>query len=100
MVAVRAIKNKGTLEFGKLQLTLLEQLKKNEISRVEAQYKAEEYWAGGLRRAVQEGDIEYGSLMAGQSVGLVNEIKSVKQIIQDLLAEAEEEFNHVQELLN
>jgi len=100
VVAVRAIKNKGTLEFGKLQLTLLEQLKKNEISRVEAQYKAEEYWAGALRRAVHEGDIEFGSLMAGQSVGLVNEIKSVKQIIQDLVAEAEEEFKHVQELLN
>ena len=100
VVAVRAIKNKGTKDFGELQLTLLEQLKKNEISRMEAQYKAEEYWAGALRRAVHEGDIDHGSLMAGQSVGLVNEIKSVKQIIRDLLAKAEEEFKHVQELLN
>jgi enoyl-[acyl-carrier protein] reductase II len=100
IVAVRAIKNKGTEDFGKLQLTLLEQLKKNTISRMEAQYKAEEYWAGALRRAVQDGDIDHGSLMAGQSVGLVNEIKRVKQIIRDLLADAEEEFKHVQELLN
>ena len=100
VVAVRAIKNKGTKDFGKLQLTLLEQLKKNEISRIEAQYKAEEYWGGALRRAVQDGDIDHGSLMAGQSVGLVNEIKNVQQIINDLVAEAEEEFNCVQELLN
>lgn len=99
VVAVRAVKNKGTLEFGKLQLTLLEQLKKNEISRTDAQYKAEEYWAGALRRAVQDGDIEYGSLMAGQSVGLVNEIKSVKQTINDLITEAEEEFKQVQKLM-
>ncbi len=99
VVAVRAVKNKGTLEFGKLQLSLLEQLKKNEISRTDAQYKAEEYWAGALRRAVQDGDIEYGSLMAGQSVGLVNEIKSVKQTIEDLISDAEEEFKHVQGLM-
>lgn len=99
VVAVRAIKNKGTLEFGKLQLELLKKLKKEEISRVDAQYEAEAYWAGALRRAVQDGDIEYGSLMAGQSVGLVQEVKAVKQIIRDLTAEAEEEFQTVKNLV-
>ncbi|MCP5106719.1 MAG: hypothetical protein GY950_25265 [bacterium] len=99
IVAVRALKNKGTGEFGKLQLTLLNQLKNNEITRIDAQYKVEEYWVGALRRAVEDGDIEHGSLMAGQSVGLVNEIKSVKQLILDLVAEAEAEFNHVQNIL-
>jgi enoyl-[acyl-carrier protein] reductase II len=98
VVAVRALKNKGTEEFGKLQLDLLEKLKKGSVSRVDAQYKVEEYWAGALRRAVQDGDIEHGSLMAGQSVGLVNEIKPVKQIIDDLLAEAESEFQTVKKL--
>jgi enoyl-[acyl-carrier protein] reductase II len=99
VVAVRAIKNKGTLDFGKLQLELLEKLKKEEISRVDAQYEAEAYWAGALRRAVQDGDIEYGSLMAGQSVGLVQDVKPVKQIIRDLAAEAEEEFQTVKNLV-
>lgn len=99
VVAVRALKNKGTAEFGKLQLELLQKLKNNEISRVDAQYKVEEYWVGALRRAVIDGDIESGSLMAGQSVGLVNEIKSVKQIILDLTADAEKEITAVQELL-
>ncbi|MCP4156769.1 MAG: hypothetical protein GY757_54145 [bacterium] len=100
VVAVRAIKNKGMDEFGDLQLTLLEQLKDGEITRIEAQYKVEEFWAGALRRAVQDGDIEHGSLMSGQSVGLVNEIKSVKQIIHGLTAEAEEEFKKVQKRIS
>jgi enoyl-[acyl-carrier protein] reductase II len=99
VVAVRAIKNKGTLEFGKLQLDLLEKLKKGEISRIDAQYEAEAYWAGALRRAVQEGDIDHGSLMAGQSVGLVHDVKPVKQIIQNLTAEAEEAFQTVRNLV-
>jgi enoyl-[acyl-carrier protein] reductase II len=99
VVAVRAIKNKGTLDFGKLQLELLERLKKGEISRVDAQYEAEAYWSGALRRAVEDGDIDYGSLMAGQSVGLVQDVKPVKQIIHGLAAEAEEEFQTVKNLL-
>lgn len=98
VVAVRALKNEGTEEFGKLQLDLLQQLKSNKISQKEAQYKVEEYWAGALRRAVQDGDIRHGSLMAGQSVGLVNQIKSVKQIILDLTQEAEQEIGKVQQL--
>lgn len=99
IVAVRAIKNKGTGEFGKLQLELLNRLKQNEISRIQAQYEAEKFWAGALRRAVQEGDIDYGSLMAGQSVGLVNEIRPVREIFSRLVAEAEEEFKTIQSLL-
>jgi enoyl-[acyl-carrier protein] reductase II len=98
VVGVRALKNEGTAEFGKLQLSLLQQLKNKKITQKEAQYKVEEYWAGALRRAVQDGDIQHGSLMAGQSVGLINEIKSVKQIIRDLTEEAEQEIKQVQKL--
>ena len=47
---------------------------------------------GALRRAVQDGDVEYGSLMAGQSVGLIHETKPVKEIVRDLVLEAEETF--------
>lgn len=98
VVGVRALKNKGTEEFGKLQLNLLQKLKKGEITRIKAQYEVEEYWAGALRKAVQDGDIDHGSLMAGQSVGLVNEVKPVKQIILDLTAEAEQEIETVGKL--
>ena len=37
----------------------------------EAQLQIEHYWAGALRRAVIDGDVETGSVMAGQSVGMV-----------------------------
>lgn len=99
VVAVRALKNKGHDDFGKLQLVLLEKLKKGEISRIDAQYEVEGFWAGALRKAVQDGDIDHGSLMAGQSVGLVDEVKSVRRIITDLTADAEEELQSVQRLL-
>jgi enoyl-[acyl-carrier protein] reductase II len=100
IVAVRAIKNKGTDDFGRLQLTLLNKIKNGEISRIDAQFEAEKFWVGALRKAVQDGDIQFGSLMAGQSVGLVNEIKSVKHIFDDLLSDANREFSHIQELLS
>jgi enoyl-[acyl-carrier protein] reductase II len=42
-----------------------------------------------LRKAVCEGDTDWGSLMAGQSSGLIREIKSVKEIIESIVTEAE-----------
>ncbi len=93
VVAVRALKNQGMDNFGKLQLELLEKLKQNKISRIDAQYEVEGYWMGALRKAVLDGDIVAGSLMAGQSVGLVDEVKSVKDIISDLVDDAELEFS-------
>lgn len=89
VVAVRALRNKGTDEFGKLQFDLIVKLRRGEINRIQAQYEVEKYWVGALRRAVQEGDTEFGSLMAGQSVGLVDEIKPVGSIIEDLVRAAE-----------
>ena len=45
---------------------------------------------GGLRRAVQEGDVKTGSVMAGQSAGLVKETCSCKELVQRLVKETEE----------
>jgi enoyl-[acyl-carrier protein] reductase II len=92
VVAVRALKNKGSEEFGRLQLELIKKLEKGEIHRIQAQFEVEKYWVGALRRAVQEGDVEFGSLMAGQSVGLIHETKPVKEIVNGLVLEAEETF--------
>ena len=44
---------------------------------------------GGLRRAVQEGDVKTGSVMAGQSAGLVKETCSCKELVQRLIKETE-----------
>jgi enoyl-[acyl-carrier protein] reductase II len=93
VVAVRALKNKGSEEFGRLQLELIRKLEDGEIHRNQAQHEVEKYWVGALRRAVQEGDVEYGSLMAGQSVGLIRDSKPVKEIVNGLVQEAEETFS-------
>ena len=39
---------------------------------------------GGLRRAVFEGDMDHGSVMAGQVAGMVHEIRPVRQIFEEL----------------
>lgn len=46
------------------------------------------FWAGALRRAVIDGDIETGSVMAGQSVGTVTSVQPVAEIIQELIGQA------------
>jgi len=46
----------------------------------------EHYTLGSLRRAVFDGDIDTGSLMAGQVAGQLREIKPLRQIYEDLLA--------------
>jgi enoyl-[acyl-carrier protein] reductase II len=95
VVSVRAIKNKGTEDFGRLQLTLLQQLKENKISRQAAQYEVENFWIGALRRAVVDGDIANGSLMAGQSVGLIDKIESIEAIVNRLIADASSEYQQI-----
>lgn len=95
VVAVRAIKNRGTDEFGKLQMELIKRLENEELTREKAIFEVESFWVGALQKAVQDGDIEYGSLMAGQSVGLVDEVKPMKDLIEGLVSDAEEELLRV-----
>ncbi|MDB5670054.1 MAG: 2-nitropropane dioxygenase, partial [Alphaproteobacteria bacterium] len=59
-----------------------------EIEMAEAQLQIEPDWAGALRRAVIDGDIERGSVMAGQSVGMVKEEAPVAVILGQLMDEA------------
>lgn len=99
VVAVRALKNNGHEQFNQLQLDLLKKLDAGEIGRMDAQLKVEEFWIGALRRAVVNGDVDYGSLMAGQSVGLVNKIQTVDEIIQEIIGDAERELRSVSEKL-
>ncbi len=99
VVAVRALRNKGTDDFGKLQLELLEKMRRNEIGRSTAQMKVEEFWMGKLREAVVNGDISHGSLMAGQTVGLVDEVMPVQAIIDELVDDAEKELQRIRGML-
>jgi enoyl-[acyl-carrier protein] reductase II len=95
VVAVRALRNKGFEKFSKLQVDLIQRRKNKEISYTDAQYEVENFWVGALRRAVQEGDVEFGSLMAGQSAGLVDQIKPLKEVLAQLIKEAEAELKRV-----
>ena len=58
------------------------------VTKEEAQLLVERFWAGALRGAVIDGDIETGSVMAGQSVGMVTSIQPVASIIQELIDQA------------
>ncbi len=99
VVAVRALRNQGHEDFAKLQLELIGRLDRHEISREEAQLQVEKYWMGALRRAVQDGDVKRGSLMSGQSVGLVDRVQPVAEIIQELVGDMETEFQRLRQAL-
>lgn len=89
VIPVRALKNKGTEEFTAKQIEVANLLDSGGIEMGEAQLLIEHFWAGALRRAVIDGDVENGSLMAGQSVGMVAKEEPVRDIIATLLAESE-----------
>jgi enoyl-[acyl-carrier protein] reductase II len=97
VVAVRALRNKGHDEFSDLQMDLIQKRRNNEISHSDAQYEVEKFWMGALRKAVEEGDVDYGSLMAGQSVGLMDKILPLKEALSILVEEAEQELVHIRE---
>lgn len=99
VVAVRALKNKGHEEFGRLQLKLIKELESGTIDREKAQFEVENFWLGALRNAVVDGDVDKGSVMAGQSVGLIHDVKPMKKIMSDLMEEAEAELEKVKKLL-
>ncbi len=89
VIPVRALKNAGTEAFTAKQREVAARLDRGEVDAAAAALEIEHYWAGALRRAVVDGDIETGSLMAGQSVGMVTREQPVAEIIAELVSEAE-----------
>lgn len=89
VIPVRALKNKGTEEFTAKQVEVAKRLDEGLVDMGQAQLEIEHFWAGALRRAVIDGDVETGSVMAGQSVGMVTKEEPVAEIIAQLLAECE-----------
>lgn len=78
---VRTLRNRMTSQYLKLEAegATLEELEKMTL--------------GGLKKAVVDGDVDYGSVMAGQSAGLVKEELSCKELIDKLMNEAQELLN-------
>jgi enoyl-[acyl-carrier protein] reductase II len=90
VIPVRALRNKGSELFNAKQREVANTLDAGEVEMGEAQLRIEHFWAGALRRAVIDGDIENGSLMAGQSVGMVTQEEPVAEIVATLMRESEE----------
>lgn len=88
VIPVRALKNKGTEEFTAKQVEVARLLDEGTVDMAAAQLEIEHFWAGALRRAVIDGDVERGSIMAGQSVGMVTKEEPVADIVAQLMAEA------------
>lgn len=73
---VRCLRNKMTREYLKLE--------KEGKSFEELEYLT----LGALRKAVMEGDIEKGTVMAGQIAGLIKKEESCKEIVEEMMGEA------------
>lgn len=88
VIPVRAIVNKAAEEFTRFQKETVEKVFAGAQSKEEGQLAIEHFWAGSLRRAVIDGDVERGSLMAGQSVGMVSSIQTAQEIVDELVQQA------------
>jgi enoyl-[acyl-carrier protein] reductase II len=88
VIPVRALRNAGAELFTAKQREVAQSLDEGAVAMAEAQLQIEHYWAGALRRAVIDGDVEHGSVMAGQSVGMVTKEEPCADILATLMAEA------------
>jgi enoyl-[acyl-carrier protein] reductase II len=88
VIPVRGLVNEGTKSFLKHQAETVQKFQSGELDKTAAQLSIEHFWAGALRRAVVDGDVEGGSVMAGQSVGMVTSIQPVAEILAELKDQA------------
>ena len=88
VIPVRALANPATEQFVAVQRAIIDRFTRGELPQKAAQLEIEHFWAGALRRAVIDGDIEAGSLMAGQSVGFVTREQSTAAILDELVNQA------------
>jgi enoyl-[acyl-carrier protein] reductase II len=88
VIPVRGLANAGTRHFRAHQAETIRRFQAGELTREAAQLAIEHFWAGALRRAVIEGDVEQGSVMAGQSVGMVTAVQPVAAIVAGLVDQA------------
>ncbi len=88
VIPVRALQNQATRAFAEIQREVIQRYRDGELDQGAAQLQIEHFWAGALRRAVIDGDVESGSLMAGQSVGMVKGEQSAADILTELVEQA------------
>lgn len=84
---VRGLKNRLTRQFKELEM------KETSLEEYEA------LGSDALRKAAKDGDVRYGSVMAGQVAGLVQEIRCAEDIVRDMCTEAENLLAHAADLV-
>jgi len=84
---VRVLKNKLTNRFEELE------------ERCASIDELDELGSGKLRLAVVEGDVDNGSVMAGQISGLIKDIKPAADIIKDIIMDAEDLVKRLHNLI-
>ncbi|SCA56069.1 Enoyl-(acyl-carrier-protein) reductase [Candidatus Terasakiella magnetica] len=88
VIPVRALNNKGTEEFMKTQRAVIEKFNNGDVEKLDGQLEIEHFWAGALKKAAIDGDVEFGSVMAGQSVGMVKKEQPISEILEELVDQA------------
>ena len=88
VIPVRGLVNEGVKRFLRFQAETRDRFESGELTKEAAQLEIEHFWAGALRRAVIDGDVENGSVMAGQSVGMVTSEQPTAAIIEELVGQA------------
>lgn len=76
-VPVRVLKNDMTRDYLELEQSGAEKM------------ELEKFTLGALRRAVHEGDVDRGSLMAGQDASYIKEIRPLRVILEEMMKEYE-----------
>lgn len=89
VIPVRALNNDAFYQFMEFQKEMIEKVNSGQIPLDQARLDIEHFWGGALRKAVVDGDVVQGSLMAGQSVGMVTKEQPTTEIIQELVDQAE-----------
>ena len=95
--AVLSARDRSTIVTGRISgapvRVLKNQMAKEYLRREQEgadKMELEKYTLGALRKAVKDGDVNHGSLMAGQSAAFVNEVRPIKEILSSIMREYED----------
>ncbi len=75
---VRCLRNQMTREYNKLEA--------EGKSFEELEYLT----LGSLRKAVQEGDVDHGTVMAGQIASIIHDVKTCREVVEGMTAECQQ----------
>ncbi len=100
VIPVRSLYNKAHEAFAAHQLHVIEDYENERLTIDEARTKIETFWAGSLKKAVVDGDVDNGSVMAGQIVGMVKQESTAQEVVDRLMNETQKALESMKNRLN